>query len=396
MNPIPKLLDSIDADAYAERLKTDTPTYETNIRGYEIVYRLLDDKPADLVRAIQEPEILKTRIKLRQGGRVATLPSFWEVWYNPDSGLAEEVLVHADPNEAKWVLSKKYGYKLATTFMPTYAKSIYEYFRAECVLDPCAGWGDRMLGATVSSCVKKYVGFDPNRALIPGYKEIMRRFGHEEKTKHPLDAIFEFEDKFAPVVTQTHVAFNTSVATQSHVALNPVATQTHVAFNTSVATQSHVALNPVATQTHVALNPVATQTHVALNPVATQTHVAFTNDFEIYAEPFEQGVLAFPPNSFDFAFTSPPYFDYEDYTVTNPKYKDWFLQFYTPLFKQTCRVLKPGTFFAIHIGDTSAGQITRFLVETVPQITSFRYVSKIGLKGTHSNQIRDVWLFQKN
>jgi len=338
MNPIPKLLDSIDADAYAERLKTDTPTYETNIRGYEIVYRLLDDKPADLVRAIQEPEILKTRIKLRQGGRVATLPSFWEVWYNPDSGLAEEVLVHADPNEAKWVLSKKYGYKLATTFMPTYAKSIYEYFRAECVLDPCAGWGDRMLGATVSSCVKKYVGFDPNRALIPGYKEIMRRFGHEEKTKHPLDAIFEFEDKFAPV---------------------------------------------------------ATQTHVALNPVATQTHVAFTNDFEIYAEPFEQGVLAFPPNSFDFAFTSPPYFDYEDYTVTNPKYKDWFREFYTPLFKQTARVLKPGAFFAIHIGDTSAGQITRFL-ETVPQICAFRYVSKIGLKGTHSNQIRDVWLFQKN
>jgi hypothetical protein len=338
MNTIPKLLDAIDSQAYVERLKTDTPTYETHIRGYEIVYRLLDDKPADLVRAIQEPEIMKTRIKLRQGGRVTTLPSFWEVWHSPDAGLAEEVLVHKDPNEAKWILSKKYGYKLATTFMPTYAKSIYEYFRPECVLDPCAGWGDRMLGAAVSNCVKKYVGFDPNKALIPGYKDIMRRFGHEENTREPIDAIFEFGDK---------------------------------------------------------LSQVATQSHIALNPVATQSHIAFSNDFEIYAEPFEQGVLSFPPNSFDFAFTSPPYFDYEDYASTNPKYKDWFREFYTPLFKQTCRVLKPGAFFAIHIGDTSAGQITRFL-ETVPQITSFRYVSKIGLKGTHSNQIRDVWLFQKN
>ena len=339
MNTIPKLLDSIDMEAYTERLKTDTPTYETNIRGYEIVYRLLDDKPADLVRAIQEPEILKTRIKLRQGARVTTLPSFWEVWHNPDSGLAEEVLGNADPNEAKWILSKKYGYKLATTFMPTYAKSIYEYFRPECVLDPCAGWGDRMIGAAVSRCVKKYVGFDPNSALIPGYKDIMRKFGHEEKTKDKVDSVFSFSS------TQTNANAN-----------------------------AHVALNP---------------------PVATQTHVAFSNDFEIYAEPFEQGVLAFPPHSFDFAFTSPPYFDYEDYTSSNPKYKDWFREFYTPLFKQTYRVLKPGAFFAIHIGDTSAGQISRFLTETVPQITSFRYVSKIGLKGAHSNQIRDVWLFQK-
>ena len=359
MNPIPKLLEAIDEKAYAERLKTDTPTYETNIRGYEIVYRVIDDSPADLVRAIQEEEILKTRIKLRQGGRVTTLPSFWEVWHITDSGLADEVLAHADPNEAKWVLSKKYGYKLATTFMPTYAKSIYEYFRGECVLDPCAGWGDRMLGATVSSCVKKYVGFDPNRALIPGYKEIMRRFGHVQKTRH---TVFDFA-------------------------------------NTPVATESHVANPPVATENHVANPPVATETHIANPPVATETnanaHVAFSNDFEIYAEPFEQGILSFPPNSFDFAFTSPPYFDYEDYTPTNPKYRDWFLQFYTPLFKQTCRVLKPGAFFAIHIGDTSAGQITRFLVETVPKITEFRYVSKIGLKGAHSNQIRDVWLFQK-
>lgn len=329
--PIPKLLDSIDSADYAERLKTDTPTYETNIRGYEIVYSLLDDKPADLVRAIQEQEILKTRIKMRQGGRVTTLPSFWEVWHDTESGLSAEVLAHTDPNEAKWSLSKKYGYKLATTFMPTYAKCIYEYFGQQCVLDPCAGWGDRMLGAALSTCAKKYVGFDPNRALIPGYKEIMRRLGHEQKTRESADSVFSFAETNANA-------------------------------------------------------PV----------LATETHVAFSNDFEIYAEPFEQGVLAFPPNSFDFAFTSPPYFDYEDYTLTNPKYKDWFRDFYTPLFKQTCRVLKPGTFFAIHIGDTTAGQITRFLTETVPQITTFRYVSKIGLKGAHSTQIRDVWLFQKN
>ena len=28
-----------------------------------------------------------------------------------------------------------------------YAKAIYEFFEAETVLDPCAGWGDRLTGA---------------------------------------------------------------------------------------------------------------------------------------------------------------------------------------------------------------------------------------------------------
>jgi hypothetical protein len=358
MNPIPKLLDSIDADAYAERLKTDTPTYTSRVRGYEIVYSLVDEKPADFVRAMQEEEILKTRIKVRTGSILKTLPSFWEVWHDRSSGLSDEIAKHPDPHEAKWELSRKYGYKLATTFMPSYAKCIYEYFGAKCVLDPCAGWGDRLVGATVSTCVKKYVGFDPNRALIPGYKRIMHHFGHEEKTQ----TIFSFlETESNPVV-----AFNGSVATHPNA-------NAQVAFNGSVATQTHVAFN---------------------GSVATQTHVAFNNEFEIYAEPFENGILSFPPASFDFAFTSPPYFDYEDYSPSNPIYKDWIREFYTPLFRETARVLKSRSFFAIHIGDTSAGQIQSFL-DNVPHQFPFRYVSKIGLVGAHSKKIRNVHLFQK-
>jgi hypothetical protein len=333
---IPRLLDSIDINNYVERLRTDVPSYSTNNREYEIVYSLVDDKPGDLTRAIQEMEILKTRIKLRQGSRVTTLPSFWEVWNDPNKGLSREILAHPDPDEAKWLLSKKYGYKLATTFMPTYAKSIYEYFQVECVLDPCAGWGDRLIGATVSNCVKKYVGFDPNRALIPGYVDIMRSFGHSENPQ---------------VETKPHVSLNTQVETKTNVSLN--------------------------------------------TQVETKTNVSFTNGFEIYAEPFEVGSLAYPPNSFDFAFTSPPYFDYEDYTPSNPKYKNWIQEFYTPLFQQVERLLKPNSFFAIHIGDTSAGEISSFLFNQVSQISKLRYVSKIGLKGTQSHKIRDIYLFQK-
>ena len=50
------------------------------------------------------------------------------------------IVSHIDPNEAKWTLAKEFQYKIATTFMPAYAKAIYEYFGAKIVLDPCAGW----------------------------------------------------------------------------------------------------------------------------------------------------------------------------------------------------------------------------------------------------------------
>jgi hypothetical protein len=62
--------------------------------------------------------------------------------------------------------------------MPAYAKTIYEYFNAKNVLDPCMGWGDRLLGAAASGVVKRYVGFDPNKSLRPGYAQVLKLFGH--------------------------------------------------------------------------------------------------------------------------------------------------------------------------------------------------------------------------
>ena len=56
--------------------------------------------------------------------------------------------------------------------------------------------------------------------------------------------------------------------------------------------------------------------------------------------------------------------------------------------------LRPGSIFAIHIGDTSAGKIMEFLHNTVPEITRFAMVGRIGLVGGKSGKIRDVHLFK--
>lgn len=170
---------------------------DTQAGEYDVVFTLADDDVALLSRALQEDMILKTKLKLRKpDNSVVDLPSFWEVWFRPDAKLRSDILASPDPHEAKWKLSKTYGYKIATTFMPGYAKALYKYFDAKMVLDPCAGWGDRLLGALgARATVTKYVAFDPNLSLRPGYCDIMTVCGNPvaSGTENHLQFVNGFE-----------------------------------------------------------------------------------------------------------------------------------------------------------------------------------------------------------
>lgn len=59
---------------------------------------------------------------------------------------------------------------IASQFRPAIAKSIYEYYHANNVLDFCSGWGDRLAGFYASQGTSSYIGVDPNPALVKGYK----------------------------------------------------------------------------------------------------------------------------------------------------------------------------------------------------------------------------------
>ncbi len=65
---------------------------------------------------------------------------------------------------------------IASQFRPSTAKAIYDYFKAESVLDFSMGWGDRLLGAHTSDYVKRYVGFDPNEALHKNYQKQLAHY----------------------------------------------------------------------------------------------------------------------------------------------------------------------------------------------------------------------------
>jgi hypothetical protein len=65
---------------------------------------------------------------------------------------------------------------IAAQFRPSVAKTIYEVYKPETVLDFSMGWGDRLLAAHASHYVKRYVGIDPNINLFEGYNKQVRTY----------------------------------------------------------------------------------------------------------------------------------------------------------------------------------------------------------------------------
>lgn len=79
-----------------------------------------------------------------------------------------------------------------------------------------------------------------------------------------------------------------------------------------------------------------------------------TQRVELIEKPFED--CAFEAESFDFALTSPPYFDVETYAGEDTssrrysQYPLWVEKFYRPLIENTYNYLRPGGVFALQVG----------------------------------------------
>jgi hypothetical protein len=140
----PRIINNVDLSELVSRLNREWAEISCRSHSedptslYRAIFSLSNDSTSLITRAIQEDEILKTQLKTRRGNDLITLPSFWEV-YQTNPALRKDIIMSDNANDAKWRYQKRYGYKLATTFMPCYAKSLFEYFQAKRVLDPCAG-----------------------------------------------------------------------------------------------------------------------------------------------------------------------------------------------------------------------------------------------------------------
>jgi hypothetical protein len=108
-----------------------------------------------------------------------------------------EVMMCEDERDLLWVQANKYapegrknhpGVKMfemfrrlhgcISFFRPTIAINVYTKYNATHVLDPCAGWGGRMLGAIAKGI--SYTGFDTNTNLRAGYSKMIELVGGSE------------------------------------------------------------------------------------------------------------------------------------------------------------------------------------------------------------------------
>jgi 16S rRNA G966 N2-methylase RsmD len=77
----------------------------------------------------------------------------------------------------------RFYHGIASQFRPSVAKFLYDRFHATKVLDPCAGWGDRLVGALASENVKSYIGIDSNLELKKSYTLLTKEFAQGKKVK---------------------------------------------------------------------------------------------------------------------------------------------------------------------------------------------------------------------
>ena len=104
-------------------------------------------------------------------------PSGWKTWQSVDGiktivrayWSLEKVLKKVDIQTIRMATTlRKY---VASQFKPVVAKSFYDYFKSENVLDFSAGWGDRLAGFYAGNTTQHYVGIDPNTNNHPNYKK---------------------------------------------------------------------------------------------------------------------------------------------------------------------------------------------------------------------------------
>jgi hypothetical protein len=141
----------------------------------------------------------------RMQARTRGNPSPLEYYNQNREGLEAQARELMERNREKalplryWLREAIYhNVKECNQFKITVTKCILRHYGARRVLDPSAGWGDRMLGAAAAG-VERYLGVDPNRALRSGYDEIiefLRASGQDTSLHRPVTKCEVITDGF--------------------------------------------------------------------------------------------------------------------------------------------------------------------------------------------------------
>jgi hypothetical protein len=153
------------------------------LMGVEVAKGLLalkKYKPKDIeYREIGNPIVYHYFLKHMVRTRVGKRPSIAEVIEDEE---AYKKLFHKAMSMKRWGTLVERVYEAdringaVVFFKPSTAVCYYDKYEATAVLDPCAGWGGRMLGAWSRGI--NYTGIDTNLSLKPTYEKLMEDIGY--------------------------------------------------------------------------------------------------------------------------------------------------------------------------------------------------------------------------
>lgn len=92
-----------------------------------------------------------------------------------EKALLTNVMMHSTPykSEIRRMLTMTSGCGHVTKYRTVTAKAIVQFFGAKRVLDPCVGWGGRMLGCLAADMDTYYVGCEPDPHTSDGLADIL-------------------------------------------------------------------------------------------------------------------------------------------------------------------------------------------------------------------------------
>ena len=92
-----------------------------------------------------------------------------------EKALMQNIQMHSTPykSEIRRMIVMTAGLGNVTKYRTVTSKAIVQYYGAKRVLDPCTGWGGRMLGSLAASKDTYYVGCEPDPNTAKGLRSIL-------------------------------------------------------------------------------------------------------------------------------------------------------------------------------------------------------------------------------
>jgi hypothetical protein len=93
-----------------------------------------------------------------------------------EKALFANILMHSTPykSEIRRMITMTGGLGSVTKYRTVTAKALVQFFQAKRVLDPCTGWGGRLLGCLAAADDTYYVGCEPDKNTYKGLTDILQ------------------------------------------------------------------------------------------------------------------------------------------------------------------------------------------------------------------------------